>query len=347
MKGYFILGLLALLAALGAACAQSEPALTPTSRSTTDLAQSSRPTSVPVGASRPTPRPTLVRMLNPVPELSTETPLSLRPTPNPNFSLTHTIVENDYLGFDIVALDGAYYAIPQDEGGFQLQKFQTGQYSTTFAGESVEGLKRLIGSSLAPTLAEEGYIGFNIVRLADRYFAIPQEEGSFGYDKYLAGGYARSATGDLLEDVKEGIDGLPPVDWTLDPTLVVEGYLGFNILQLGDQYYGISQEVGSFEYDEFITGSYERGVTGSSLGQAKEEIDGLPPAEETLVPILVVEGYRGYNILQLGIRYYGTLQGEGAFDLPKYQAGVYGRAVDGGTLKEVKEQIRELVSART
>ena len=68
-------------------------------------------------------------------------------------------------------------------------------------------------------------------------------------------------------------------------------------------------------------------------------------SQSDYTPSIAVEGYRGYNILQLELSFYGILQGEGAFDHSKYQAGGYLRAVDGDTLKEVKDQIRDLVSA--
>ena len=339
MKGYYVLNLLALLATIGIACAQSQPTDTPETTPTLGASQTSKAT----------PRP-LAAAVNPDTVVPTKVPLGLTSAPTPAPALTSAagpafgtmVVEEDYLGYDIITHRGGYYGIRRKITEPEHSRINGPR--TLLVGESVADLKQQIG---LPALAEEGYQGYNIIQLEDRFYAIPQEEGSFDYSKFQAGGYLNSAAGYSLDEVKKEMEGLPPLISTLVPTLVTEGSMGYNIIQLGNRYYAIPQEEGSFDYDKFRTGGYLNSAGGYSLNEIKKEMEGLPPLISALVPTLVTEGYLSYNIVQLELSFYGVPQEEGAFDHSKYQAGGYLRAVDGDTLKEVKDQIRNLVSTGT
>lgn len=59
------------------------------------------------------------------------------------------------------------------------------------------------------------------------------------------------------------------------------------------------------------------------------------------VPVLVEEGYLGFNILLVGNKYYGIGQEEGKFDVRKVNKKGYKRLVEGRNIEEVKSLIRE------
>jgi hypothetical protein len=58
-----------------------------------------------------------------------------------------------------------------------------------------------------------------------------------------------------------------------------------------------------------------------------------------LLPILVEEGYRGFNIIRYGDKYYGLDQNEGAFYIDKVEKKEYKRYFIGNSVNEVKQLI--------
>ena len=119
-------------------------------------------------------------------------------------------------GFNIVRCLGKYYAIPQSEGAFVLEKVEAGEYCACFRGNTVWAIRRKIAvaskaeltnpsrshhDSLKVELVSEGVLGFNIVRCADRFYAIPQSEGTFDHTRIHSGGYSRMFSGRSAEEV--------------------------------------------------------------------------------------------------------------------------------------------------
>ncbi|MCK4602634.1 MAG: glycosyltransferase family 2 protein [Phycisphaerae bacterium] len=58
--------------------------------------------------------------------------------------------------------------------------------------------------------------------------------------------------------------------------------------------------------------------------------------------LLLEEGYKQFNILFFGGRFYGLSQGEGAFDIARQQSGEYELCLEGETIEEVKRLIDKL-----
>jgi hypothetical protein len=54
---------------------------------------------------------------------------------------------------------------------------------------------------------EEGFARFNIVHYADSFFAIPQNEGAFEYERVMMSGYSQVHVGMTLEAIKLAIKG--------------------------------------------------------------------------------------------------------------------------------------------
>ncbi len=57
-------------------------------------------------------------------------------------------------------------------------------------------------AGLKPALVEENFEGMNIVLQYFRYYALPQGEGEFNYDRMRENGYSRTFEGDSLEELK-------------------------------------------------------------------------------------------------------------------------------------------------
>jgi hypothetical protein len=57
------------------------------------------------------------------------------------------------------------------------------------------------------------------------------------------------------------------------------------------------------------------------------------------VPILLAEGYRGFNLVRYGKKIYAIPQAEGAFDIERINRSEYGRWFSGGSLDKVKRLV--------
>ncbi len=131
-----------------------------------------------------------------------------------------------YRGFNILVLNGRFFAVPQSEGAFELQKIENKLYSISFVADNYDDILRQIDTLLekseaihfdvcassslrrinAATLIEEGYRRYNIVGYAGRLYAIPQGEGSFEIERIRRSDYTRWFTGCSLESVKQQLD---------------------------------------------------------------------------------------------------------------------------------------------
>jgi hypothetical protein len=149
-----------------------------------------------------------------------------------------------------------------------------------------------------------------------------------------------------LEEVKQRINALwpllapiPPGSVpSIAPQLALEDYRGYNIIHLGDEFYGIRQDDGAFDIERFRTNEYLGGVQAASLEEVIRQIDNLVPPPEQLVQ----EGYKGYNIIQVGDRFFGIRQADGAFAVARFQEGGYTEGVEGASKEEVKRLIDEV-----
>lgn len=118
--------------------------------------------------------------------------------------------------------------------------------------------------------------GYNIIRYYHMFYAIPQSEGAFLPDKVRSGGYLSIYSGNTVDKVLKKIaiahkDALRPAP-KKQAQLVMEGFLGYNIIQFEDKFYAILQSEGSFEYDKISSKGYIKFFSGYSLAEVQEAI---------------------------------------------------------------------------
>lgn len=136
----------------------------------------------------------------------------------------------------------------------------------------LEDLKSVIQpESVKPRLLEEGYKGYNILRLRSTIYGLAQSEGKLDTNKIGVEGY-RCFVADSVEEAKRLIDGVAPHTEREDRRLIEEGYKGYNIIALGDSFYGLAQCEGRLDVDMVGTEGY-RCVVGGSVGDIKLLID--------------------------------------------------------------------------
>jgi hypothetical protein len=137
------------------------------------------------------------------------------------------LLQEDYRGFNILGLNGRFFALPQSEGAFDLQKVHNKLYSMSFVADDYDEILRQIDATLeqkveanqsvsckspsirqvnVPSLIEEGYRRYNIIGYGARIYAIPQGEGAFAMDRIQKNDYSRWFSGCSLNAVKQQIN---------------------------------------------------------------------------------------------------------------------------------------------
>jgi hypothetical protein len=196
-------------------------------------------------------------------------------------------------------------------------------------------------------LIEEGCEGFNILQIdVNEFLALAQDEGAYSPAKFAAGVYRRAYVGASADEAKAKI----PRE-LVSVTVVEEGYRGHNIFQIGrNEFLALPQSEGPYSPEKYAAGGYERAHLASSVKEAKRAVKyiaastGEPRAgiPGQVFPVTVVEeGYRGFNILQIGPdKFLALAQSEGAYSPHKFAAGGYEHALVAPSAKEARREVR-------
>ena len=163
--------------------------------------------------------------------------------------------------YNILALYGKYYAIPQGEGTFDLKRIQTHNYTSSFTGDTLEQVKLLIDGQSQDLVGS--YRGYNVISYNGHYYAIPISDGNFSIARINSGGYSSSFVADSLDDMHSKII-LPHFIGT---------YHGFNIILYNLKYYAISQSNGQFDLTKLQNNSYNPIFNGTTVNDIENQID--------------------------------------------------------------------------
>ena len=155
------------------------------------------------------------------------------------------------------------------------------------------------------------YCGFRIFWTTDAFHAVPMSELAFDRRRAQAGDYAAWCVADTYEGVQSQIDALP--------SLVEEGYRGFNILLASGAYHAIPQGEGAFEMQRALTGQYSRWFTHSDLNCVRSKIDAVVDSASSTE--FVEQEYRGHSADMASEQYHAITPGEGSFELRHSEAG--------------------------
>lgn len=128
-------------------------------------------------------------------------------------------------------------------------------------------------------LMRQGVHGFNVIRYARRYYAIPQGEGAFEPAKVESKGYSSCFSGGSVEEVLRQVRAkavkprapAPPGQTREAPVeLVVEGWHGFNIVKVDATFYAILQRDGAFRIDKAVANGYRCLLSGKSAQEVQD-----------------------------------------------------------------------------
>ena len=135
----------------------------------------------------------------------------------------------------------------------------------------------LLGCTPYPVMIEQNFNGMNILIYDANYFAIPQAEGAFDYERVIKGGYTRYYQAGSLDILKARIcadarDGSPVESRSSVPILIEQTTQGMNIILFNGTYYAIPQGEGAFEYDRVIKEEYSKTYSSRSIDELKARI---------------------------------------------------------------------------
>jgi hypothetical protein len=177
----------------------------------------------------------------------------------------------------------------------------------------------------SPITVQTSYLGFNIVRFRNQYFAVRQSESNI--DLRRADLDALQAAGDLAAmpsadgarraaeylAIRDVVEALPA-----RVTLLKEDCNGFEILKYGGQFYALARWLEPLDLTraDIPTLLSTGDLLVARSQQAIERVaHAVPPAIDPGVPVLWREGWRGFNIVRYARRFYAVAQRVGPFDL--------------------------------
>ena len=138
----------------------------------------------------------------------------------------------------------------------------------------------------------------------------------------------------------------PNIRWSF----VEEGYQGFNFFKYGDRYLALAQALGPIDLHwlntRVVTDYQNRGalIIGNSLEELRRLVDELPSdggPRSSSGPILLEEGYRGFNLIRYAGTTYAIPLAEGAFEIERINTDQYSRWFSGKSLDEVKSLVNQ------
>lgn len=137
--------------------------------------------------------------------------------------------------------------------------------------------------------------------------------------------------------------------------LVRENVHGLNVVLWNGRYFAIPTGEGAFDPAKFERGEYTRSYKAARLKVLEAMIaadlryaPAVPNASPRQFdlsgrartdPVLLLEGYKGFNLVRYDGRVYGILQGDGAFDIERVRRNDYTALYAASTIDDVKRQI--------
>ena len=119
--------------------------------------------------------------------------------------------------------------------------------------------------------------------------------------------------------------------------VLIDHYRGFNLVRVNDEVYGVPASAGTVDLALETDRCHPDLLRAGTLEALKKIIAAVPvkPAD----PLLVLEGYRHFNVVWWNERYYAVPQGEGDFDPERVRQRDYSRAYEGRSAQEVTARI--------
>ncbi len=243
--------------------------------------------------------------------------------------------------FNIIAWNNKFHALAQGLGSVDLSQLSTerrqdwieaGQY---LAGATLDELR----ASLQPRLCESGYIGFNLIAFRDRSLALAEILGPVDLHAEQPGQLAEWKDANLCLE-SDSLDRLKTEIQTREPKLLVEDYLGFNIISGAGRIIGVSRDIGGVRRLDLIGPQVKtwiacgQWVQGRSIAEVQNAIQMMPA-------LVIRQDFLGWNLIGWRGRFYAISPVDtpnNAADLPSRLERLYesGQCLWAKSLSEIE-----------
>ncbi len=202
------------------------------------------------------------------------------------------MLECSHNGYNIASLGGVFYAIPLGLGHVDLLDASDRSKPGIITAFSVFEARSMIDRTGSETNALvagapaqgggpmllDSYKGYNVVSWKDTFFGIPLYLGDVDLSDAKVRSHKDILTADSRRRVDAAIDDrVPsvqnPTGSGASPTLVEEGYKGFNIIYCGGQYFALPQGEGSFDMERVLDKRYSVMFSGGTHDDVKRQIN--------------------------------------------------------------------------
>jgi GT2 family glycosyltransferase len=276
------------------------------------------------------------------------------------------VLLESYKGYNLVQYLDDVLIVSQSLGplnlGTQHERERVGILSATGLEAARSSVEEIIdhkgagprSSAPLPVLLES-YKGYNLVHYLDDILAVPISLGPVN----LANRRDRERPGILsttsIEVAKSSVDAV--VGRTVESSLnvntplLLETYRYHNLVRFNGQICAVPLSLGPIDLTQDTLGSNPKILTADNVEDTKLILDRIQGPGPTLTPspsrfhaertepTLVLEGYKSFNIVLYGHKYYGILQADGSFDPVRITANGYTCIFAGDTLGELKSRI--------
>ena len=251
-------------------------------------------------------------------------------------NLTPKPLESDQDGYAIFQIGERFFlGLPRSAPGLNLERLQKGEYGNTVEGASLNEVQNKISAMTAPSeevqepfLIAEWYRGFSIIRSRERFYAVERTEAGFDQNRFATGDSGKRFEGASVDEVKRHVDTF------IGPKVVVRGFRGYDIIRVGRDFHGIKQGDGEFSLRRVHMRDYQGYVKAVSIEEVKNLVNRQP-----LDPVLVEEGYKGFNLVRYGEKIYAIPRSEGAFKIRKIRRNKYSQWFSGNSLEELRDRV--------
>jgi hypothetical protein len=253
---------------------------------------------------------------------------------------TPKLLEKDHDGYTIFEIgERFFFGLPSSEPGLNLERLQKGEYRNIVEGASLNEVQNRISAMTAPSeevqepfLIAEWYRGYSIIRSRERFYAVERTEAGFDPNRFATGDSGKQFEGPSVDEIKRHVDTF------IGPEIVVRGFRGYDIIRVGRDFHGVKQGDGKFSLRRVHMGDYPGYVKALSISEVKKLVNQLALSQRP-DPVLVEEGYKGFNLVRYGEKIYAIPRSEGAFKIRKIRRNKYSQWFSGDSLEELRSRV--------
>ncbi|MBI5235165.1 MAG: glycosyltransferase [Deltaproteobacteria bacterium] len=282
---------------------------------------------------------------------------------NPGFA---PILIGSRKGYNLVEFEESVYGVPLSLGALDLAKkndrAKPGIITARTQEQVIINIDEASGETFdapqeaAPTL-ECSHNGYNVASLGGVFYAIPLDLGRVD----LLNASDRSKPGIItafsVQEARSMIDKAPAKPsmqvieapfLSASAPLLLDSYKGYNIVSWKDAFFGIPLYLGDVDLSDAKARSHKDVLTADSRRRVDAAIDDRVPSAQNPTasgasPTLVEEGYKGFNIIYCGGRYFALPQGEGSFDMERVLDKRYSVMFSAGTHDDARRRINRAI----